>query len=287
MITRLEKQLSAEVARASQAFRLLEPNDHVMVCVSGGKDSLGLLHLLDLIRRRAPFPFSLVAVHLDQAQPGATTEPLERFFVARGFPYRILREDTYSIVKAKVPEGKTYCSLCSRLRRGVLYNLAVELRATKIALGHHQDDVIETLLLNLFFAGQLRAMPPRLRSDDGRNVVIRPLVYCAEADLVALAAEQQFPIVPCGLCGSQPNAQRQRMKRLIADLASQNPHLRGNLFAATTNVRPSHLLDRDLWEQLGLTEAAEAIGKTEAAEAAEALLDPSRLTAARSLDTEN
>jgi tRNA 2-thiocytidine biosynthesis protein TtcA len=255
--SRLEKRLSAQVARASHDFRLLEPGDHVAVCVSGGKDSLTLLHLLRRVQRRAPFPFTLVAVHLDQRQPGYPEGRIERYLASAAYDYRVVREDTYSIVKNLMPEGRTCCSLCSRLRRGVLYNVAVELGATKIALGHHREDVIETLLLNAFFAGQLKAMPPRYRSDDGRNVVIRPLVYCAEADIAAFAAEQQFPLIPCGLCGSQPNAQRSQMKRLIADLTRENPHVAGNLLNAVSNVLPSHLLDRELWRQLGIGEATE------------------------------
>jgi tRNA 2-thiocytidine biosynthesis protein TtcA len=272
-VSRLEKRLSAQVAQASHDFGMLEAGDHVMVCVSGGKDSLTLLHLLRHIQRRAPFPFTLVAVHLDQRQPGYPEGLLGRYFESAGYDYRVVREDTYTIVKDRIPEGKTYCSLCSRLRRGVLYNVAVELRATKIALGHHRNDVIETLLLNAFFAGQLKAMPPRLRSDDGRNVVIRPLVYCAEHEIAAFAEEQQFPIVPCGLCGSQPNAQRQQMKRLVADMSRENPHVVGNLFRAVSNVLPSHLLDRDLWERLGLTEASEL-------EPAD-LIEPEHLAAAK------
>ena len=270
-MSRLEKRLSAQIAQASHDFGMLAAHDHVMVCVSGGKDSLALLHLLRHIQRRAPFPFTLVAAHLDQRQPGYPEGVLERYFEAEGYDYRVVHEDTYSIVKDRIPEGKTYCSLCSRLRRGVLYNLAVELGATKIALGHHRDDVIETLLLNVFFAGQIKAMPPRLRSDDGRNVVIRPLVYCAEDDLAEFASERQFPIVPCGLCGSQPNAQRQQMKRLVSEMSRDNPHVVGNLFNAVSNVLPSHLLDRDLWRRLGLTEAIEASD----------LISPGRLTEAK------
>ncbi len=272
-MSRLEKRLSAQVAQASHDFGMLEAGDHVMVCVSGGKDSLTLLHLLRHIQRRAPFPFTLIAVHLDQRQPGYPEGLLERYFESAGYDFRVVREDTFSIVKERIPEGKTYCSLCSRLRRGVLYNLAVELRATKIALGHHRDDVIETLLLNAFFAGQLKSMPPRLRSDDGRNVVIRPLVYCAEGEIAQFAAEQQFPLLPCGLCGSQPNAQRQQMKRLVADMSRENPHVIGNLFSATSNVLPSHLLDRDLWRRLGLTEATESEQAN--------LVEPERLTTTR------
>ncbi|MBN2192623.1 MAG: tRNA 2-thiocytidine(32) synthetase TtcA [Polyangiaceae bacterium] len=247
---RLERKLAAAVARASADFRLIEPNDHVMVCVSGGKDSLVLLHLLRHIVRRAPFPFTFVAVHLDQRQPGypegVVTDHLQR----EGYPYRIVREDTYRIVKERVKPGDTFCALCSRLRRGILYNVAVELGATKIALGHHRDDIVETLLLNLFFSGQLKAMPPRLRSDDGRNIVIRPLAYAAEADVAALATELALPVIPCGCRAAQPDLKRQWVKELLVELSRDNPHLRGNLFAATMRVRPTHLLDRQLWHAL-------------------------------------
>jgi len=246
---RLESRLLGEVARASADFRLIEPNDRILVGVSGGKAS----HSLREIRRRAPFSFSLVAVNVDQGHPGFPSRLLPEFFTAEGYEYRIVEEDTYSIVTSKIPEGKTYCSLCSRLRRGILYNVAVELGATKIALGHHRDDVIETLLLNLFYSGQTKAMPARLESDDGRNVVIRPLVYCAEADIAEFAKEKAFPIIPCDLCGSQENLKRQRVKRLVDELHAENPNVRGNLFAALGNVRPTHLLDRDLSRALGLS----------------------------------
>jgi tRNA 2-thiocytidine biosynthesis protein TtcA len=254
-MTRLEKRLLAAVARASIDFRLLEPGDRVLVAMSGGKDSFGLLHLLHRLEQRAPFRFSLVAVNVDQGHPGFPKHVLPEWLAARGHEYRIVEEDTHSIVKAKVAAGKTYCSLCSRLRRGILYNVACELGATKIALGHHADDVIETLLLNLFYSGQLKTMPPRLRSDDGRNVVIRPLVYCSEADLAELAGELGFPIIPCDLCGSQENLKRKRVKGLIAELARENPKVRGNLLAALGNVRPTHLLDAELRAALGLEEA--------------------------------
>lgn len=254
-MTRLEKRLLSLVAKASADFGLLEPNDRVMVAVSGGKDSHSLLYLLREVQRRAPFPFSLVAVNLDQGQPGFPRHVLPDYFAKEGFEHRIVSEDTYTIVKDKVPEGKTYCSLCSRLRRGVLYNVAVELGATKIALGHHRDDVIETLLLNLLYSGQMKAMPPRLRSDDGRNVVIRPLVYCAEVDIAAFAAERGFPIVPCDLCGSQDNLQRKRVKELLTGLNAENHNVRSNVFAALSNIRPTHLLDMEVRRRFGVDEA--------------------------------
>lgn len=255
---RLEKRLLDSVARASAQFRLLEPGDKVMVAVSGGKDSMALLYLLREIQRKAPFDFSLVAVNVDQGHPGFPKETLPSYFEAEGYDYRIFEEDTYSIVQAKVPAGKTYCSLCSRLRRGILYNIAQELGATKIALGHHRDDVVETLLLNLFYSGQLKAMPPRLRSDDGRNVVIRPLLYVSEAELMQFAEQRAFPIIPCDLCGSQEHLQRKQVKKLLDELDAKNPYVRRNLLAALGNVRPTHLLDAKLSAALGLTEALES-----------------------------
>jgi len=238
----LEKRLLGQVARASADFELLAPGDKVLVAVSGGKDSHALLYLLRELARRAPFSFSLIAVNVDQGHPGFPERLLPEYFEREGYVYRIVKEDTYSVVKEKVPEGKTYCSLCSRLRRGILYTLAREIGATKIALGHHRDDAIETLLLNLFYSGQIKTMPPWLRSDDGHNVVIRPLIYCSEDELRAFAEHKRFPIVPCDLCGSQENLQRQEIKKLLRELSAKNPHLKGNIFAALSNVRPSHLL---------------------------------------------
>ena len=254
---RLEKRLLDQLARASHDFCLLEPGDRVMVAVSGGKDSHALLYLLREIQRRAPFDFSLFAVNVDQGHPGFPKQLLPAYFTSEGYEYRIIEEDTYSVVKEKVPAGKTTCSLCSRLRRGILYTAAAELGATKIALGHHKDDAIETVLLNLFYSGQLKSMPPRLRSDDGRHVVIRPLMYSSEADLAEFAVSKAFPIIPCDLCGSQEQLQRKRVKELIANLSAENPHVRSNLFAALSNVRPTHLFDTGLRRALGLTEALE------------------------------
>jgi tRNA 2-thiocytidine biosynthesis protein TtcA len=249
---KLEKRLLGAVARASHDFGLLEAGDRVAVALSGGKDSHTLLYLLREIQRRAPFEFSIVAVHVDQGHPGYPKALLSDFLKAEGYDFRVVEEDTYSIVKQKIPAGKTYCSLCSRLRRGILYNVAAELSATKLALGHHRDDASETLLLNLFYSGQLKAMPPKLRSDDGRNLVIRPLIYCAEKDIAELAREKAFPIVPCDLCGSQEHLQRKQIKELISRLDGQNPKVRSNLFAALSNVRPTHLLDAKLWQNLGI-----------------------------------
>jgi tRNA 2-thiocytidine biosynthesis protein TtcA len=256
-MNRLEKRLLDDLARASSDFGLLEADDRVMVAVSGGKDSHALLYLLREIQRRAPFRFSLIAVNVDQGHPGFPKQLLPSYFESEGYEYRIVEEDTYSIVKEKVPEGKTFCSLCSRLRRGILYTVASELGVTKIALGHHRDDAIETLMLNLFYSGQIKAMPPRLRSDDGRHVVIRPLIYATERELSEFSAEKGFPIIPCDLCGSQEHLQRKQVKALLDRLDAENPHVRANVFASLANVRPSHLLDTDLRRTLGLFEAAE------------------------------
>jgi tRNA 2-thiocytidine biosynthesis protein TtcA len=248
----LEKSLLSALARASHDYRLIENGDRIMVAVSGGKDSLCLLHLLRQIQRRAPFDFEIVAVTLDQGQPGFAAQTLAEHYAGEGFEYRIVREDTYAIVQEKLRPGDTACSLCSRLRRGVLYNVAAEFDATKIALGHHRDDLLETLLLNLLYSGQIKAMAPRLRSDDGRNLVIRPLVYCDEHDLAALATELQLPVVSCGVCATQQNLRRVRVKRLIQELHADNDNVRGSLFAALGTVRATHLLDRDLMQRLGL-----------------------------------
>ncbi len=250
-IDRLESRLLKKIARASHDHLLIEPGDKIMVAVSGGKDSHVLLHLLELIRRRAPFKFSLIALNVDQCQPGFPKDLLPNYFAERGYDFRIVTEDTYSVVKEKIPEGKTTCSLCSRLRRGILYTRATQLEVTKIALGHHRDDFIETLLLNLLYSGQIKAMPARLQSDDGRHVVIRPLVYCAESEIAHYARAKAFPIIPCSLCGSQPNLQRQRVKELIANLSLENASVPNSLMAALENVRPSQLLDRNLLARLG------------------------------------
>lgn len=259
MGTRLDKRLLRKVGRASKDFGLIEPDDRILVAISGGKDSWAMLHLLRRMAGRLPFSVDLVAVNLDQGHPGFPADVIEGYLRDHGYAYRMLKQDTYSVVKEKIPEGKTTCPLCSRLRRGILYQAAVDLGATKIALGHHRDDAIETLLLNLLFSGQIKSMPPKLRSDDGRNTLIRPLIYCDEATLTAYTDEKHFPIVPCDLCGSQDNLQRQRIKQLIAQLHRDNPHVRGNLFASLWNVRPSHLLDRKLREGMGLDDSGHPV----------------------------
>ena len=242
-LQRLEQRLLRKVAQASVAHDLLTDGDRIMVCLSGGKDSYVMWHLLERIRDRVPFHFELVGVHLDQHQPGFDSSVVARWLQARGAEHRIVSANTYSVVVEKTPTGKAYCSMCSRLRRGILYNTAVELGCTKLALGHHRDDTITTLLLNLLYAGSIKAMPPRLTSDDGRNVVIRPLIACAEDDIRALALGLGFPIQPCTVCSRQPDLKRAEVERLLSRLSDDNPNVRGNLFHALSNVVPSHLMD--------------------------------------------
>jgi len=245
---KLHTRLCRLVGQAVADFTMIEAGDIVMVCLSGGKDSYAMLDILLSMQSRAPVSYSLIVVNLDQKQPGFPEHILPDYLTKLGVPFHIEERDTYSVVKAVIPEGKTMCSLCSRLRRGVLYGVAEKLGATKIALGHHRDDMMETMLLNLLFNGTLKGMPPKLRSDDGKHVVIRPLAYVREAELARYAALRDFPIIPCDLCGSQENLKRQEVKTLIKDWESRYPGSGDSVFAALSNVIPSHLLDRRLFD---------------------------------------
>ena len=245
---KLEKRLCRLVGEAIGDYGMIEAGDRVMVCLSGGKDSYGLLDVLLKLRRRAPLSFELVAVNLDQRHPGYPEHVLPDYLKSLGVPFRIEVQDTYSVVKRLVPEGETMCSLCSRLRRGVLYRVARELGATKIALGHHRDDILETFFLNLFFGGKMKGMSPKLQSDDGQHVVIRPLAYVAESDLQDYADVKRFPIIPCDLCGSQPSLQRKQVKQMLREWERRHPGRVDSMFRALSNLVPSHLMDRKLFD---------------------------------------
>ncbi len=250
---RLKKKIERSMGEAIADFDMIGNGDVIMVCVSGGKDSFTLLSGLLALRERAPVDFRIIAMNLDQRQPGFPADVLPAYFESIGVEYRIVTEDTYSIVKDKIPEGKTTCSLCSRLRRGIIYRTARELGATRIALGHHRDDILETLFLNLFFGGRIKAMPPKLVSDNGEHVVIRPLAYCQEADITRFARTMDYPIIPCNLCGSQENAQRKHIKHMLQEWERQHPGRIESIFTALSNVVPSHLADTSLFDFKGLT----------------------------------
>ncbi len=251
---KLQKRLRREMGQAIADFNMIQEGDKVMVCLSGGKDSFTLLHVLMGLQKSAPISFELVAVNLDQKQPGFPEEVLPNYLQQLDVPYHILEKDTYSIVKEKIPEGKTTCSLCSRLRRGSLYGFAEQIGATKIALGHHKDDMLETLFLNLFFGGSLKSMPPKLLSDDKKNIIIRPLAYSREKDIIAFAEQMNFPIIPCNLCGSQENLQRQVIKGMLADWEKQFPARIETMANALRNVAPSQLADTQAFNFAGLEE---------------------------------
>lgn len=249
---KLQKRLRRNVGNAIAQYGMIEAGDKVMVCLSGGKDSYGMLDILRNLQKTAPVDFELVAVNLDQKQPGFPEQVLPDYLTSIGVPFHILEKDTYSIVTELVPEHKTYCGLCSRLRRGTLYGFAEEIGATKIALGHHRDDIIETLFLNMFYGGKLKAMPPKLLSDDGRNMVIRPLAFCREDDLARYAEYREFPIIPCNLCGSQDNLQRQVIKEMLQQWERAHPGRLETIFSAICNVAPSQLADSALFDFTGL-----------------------------------
>ncbi|MGX9416123.1 tRNA 2-thiocytidine(32) synthetase TtcA [Vibrio sp. WJH972] len=245
---KLKKRLRRFTGQAIADFNMIEDGDRIMVCLSGGKDSYTMLDILMSLQKIAPVSFSLVAVNLDQKQPGFPDHILPQYLEELGVEYRIVEEDTYSIVQDKIPEGKTTCSLCSRLRRGILYRTAKELNVTKIALGHHRDDIIETMMLNMFYGGKLKGMPPKLVSDNGEHVVIRPLAYCREKDIIKYSDQQDFPVIPCNLCGSQPNLQRQNIKQMLNGWDKQFPGRIESMFRAMQNVVPSHLADHELFD---------------------------------------
>lgn len=258
-INKLQKRLRSHTGKAIADFNMIEDGDRIMVCLSGGKDSYTLLSILQSLQQSAPIRFSLVAVNLDQKQPGFPEHILPEYLEKLGVEYKIVEENTYGIVKEKIPEGKTTCSLCSRLRRGILYRTATELGATKIALGHHRDDILQTLFLNMFYGGKLKGMPPKLMSDDGKHVVIRPLAYCREKDIERFAEAKGFPIIPCNLCGSQPNLQRQVIKDLLRDWDKHYPGRIETMFRATQNVVPSHLCDTELFDFKSIHHGSEVV----------------------------
>lgn len=262
IVSKLQKQIQREVSKAINDFNMIEEGDRVMVCVSGGKDSYAMLDILQRLQKKAPIKFELLAVNLDQKQPGFPEQVLPEYLEGQAVEYKIVEEDTYSIVKDKTPVGKTTCALCSRLRRGILYRTASEFGATKIALGHHMDDMVETLFLNMFYGARLKSMPPKLVSDDKKNVVIRPMAYSRETTLSEYALERNFPIIPCNLCGTQENLQRKVIKKMLAQWDQQQPGRVVNIFKSMSRVTTSHLLDHELFDFKSLT-AADADSLTE------------------------
>ncbi|MFS2225728.1 tRNA 2-thiocytidine(32) synthetase TtcA [Pantoea sp. B65] len=258
-LNKLQKRLRRNVGSAIADFNMIEDGDRIMVCLSGGKDSYTMLELLSSLQKSAPVSFSLVAVNLDQKQPGFPAHILPQYLETLGVEYKIVTEDTYAIVKDKIPEGKTTCSLCSRLRRGILYRTASELGATKIALGHHRDDILQTLFLNMFYGGKMKGMPPKLMSDDGKHIVIRPLAYCREKDIERFAIARQYPIIPCNLCGSQPNLQRQVIADMLRDWDKRYPGRIETMFSAMQNLVPSHMADIALFDFKGIKHGGEVV----------------------------
>jgi len=287
---KLSKRLHRQVGEAISDFNMIEDGDRVMVCLSGGKDSYTLLTILDNMRQRAPIDFEIIAVNLDQKQPGFPEDVLPAYLSSQEIAYKIVEEDTYSVVTDKIPEGKTTCSLCSRLRRGILYRTATELRATKIALGHHMDDMVETLFLNMFHGARLKSMPPKLVSDDKQHMVIRPLAYCRESDIAKFSEVQQYPIIPCNLCGSQENLQRKRIKEMLAQWEKEQPGRVINIFKSMSRVTKSHLTDSDLFDFKGLTtEKADQLQEFDIAfdeSPMETLMNRSALNSQSSIDLE-
>lgn len=282
---KLQKRLRRNVGNAIIDYNMIEENDVVMACISGGKDSFAMLDILLRLREAAPIKFDVVAVNLDQKQPGFPEHILPEYFETLNIPYYIVDKDTYSVVKEKIPEGKTTCGLCSRLRRGTLYSFAEKIGATKIALGHHMDDIVETMFLNMFHGARLKAMPPKLRSDDGRNVVIRPLTYCRETDLIKYAEHKEFPIIPCNLCGSQENLQRQSIKAMLIDWDKKTPGRVEKIFKSIQNVRPSQLADRELFDFVNLP--LDRSGEREEYEFQEAEISSSNIDESMFIDVTN
>lgn len=252
---RLRNNLISSVGKAIGDYNMIEEGDTVLTCMSGGKDSYTMLMMLLALQERAPINFKIIAMNLDQKQPGFPEKILPAYFEELGIDYRIVEADTYSVVKEKIPEGKTTCSLCSRLRRGIIYTTAKKLGANKIALGHHRDDIVETLFLNMFFGAKMKSMPPKLSTNDKLNIVIRPLAYCSEKDIASYARQMDFPIIPCNLCGSQENLQRQKIKEMLQAWEREQPGRTNNIFRAIKNVEPSHLADTDLYDFKGLSQA--------------------------------